>query len=63
MMHTQQDNIDWRDRAEQAETTLQKAKAYIEVHEHPDDWGVPCVYTKNLHVILGTQPADKPKTN
>jgi hypothetical protein len=26
--------------------------AYLEANEHPDEWGVTCVYTKRLRVLL-----------
>lgn len=37
----------------ETETTLRLVREYIEAAEHPDDWNVPCVYTKRLRQILG----------
>jgi len=36
---------------------LEEVKAFIEFAEHPDDWGVPCVYTKRLRELLGMEPS------
>jgi hypothetical protein len=36
---------------------LEAVQAYIERREHPDDWGVPCVYTDGLRTILTADTA------
>lgn len=37
---------------------VREVNLYIEVHDHPDDWGVPCVYTKDLRALIGSAPSD-----
>ncbi|UTN93575.1 hypothetical protein SEA_OREGANO_62 [Gordonia phage Oregano] len=42
----------YRAERDAALATLQQVREYIDTHEHPDDWGVPCVYTKGLRELL-----------
>lgn len=38
---------------------IERIRDEIKRGEHPDDWGVQCVYTKSLHAILTPEtPAD-----
>ena len=38
------------------EADRQQVRDYIEAREHPDDWGVPCIYTSRLRESLGMEP-------
>jgi hypothetical protein len=42
-----------------AYTDLEAVRDYIRTHEHRDDWGVPCVYTEKLRLLLGMEKTDK----
>jgi len=35
--------------------TLAAVRDFIRDHEHKDDWGVPCVYTNRLRIVLGME--------
>lgn len=34
------------------ETMTARVVEYLDAHEHPDDWGVTCVYTRGLRALL-----------
>lgn len=36
-----------------------QVRAYIEAYEHPDDWNVPCIYTKRLREHLNMAPSER----
>lgn len=35
------------------EADRHQIREYLDEHEHPDDWGVTCVYTRRLREALG----------
>lgn len=58
------DSVDsWIELANRYESKLNAVHAYINENEHPDDWGVPCVYTKDLRAILTTVSTEPESEN
>lgn len=50
----------WRKTIQWAiERYVDQIRAYIETREHPDDWGVPCIYVKDLREALGMPPSKR----
>jgi hypothetical protein len=48
----------WRETIASAiEADRQQVRDYITAHEHPDDWGVPCIYVERLRKNLDMPPS------